>query len=170
MSRLRKALIVAVASVSLVLVGSAAYAIVTNQAGTITDQQRFVHDTDPFITASGVFINVPTSGTSMTITSPHLFDARFTAEARCAGNVGWCSARIVLITPAGAVIELDPVVGLDFSFDVAPADLGEGHAIERTSALMPAGTYRFFVQVAVAGGAAQVWVDDWTFAVEAVRP
>ena len=63
-----------------------------------------------------------------------------------------------------------PVVGLDFSFDVAPADLGEGHAIERTSGLMPPGTYRFFVQVAVAGGTTQVWVDDWTFAVEAVRP
>jgi hypothetical protein len=170
MSMFKRLLVVTALAGSLLLAGTAAYAIVTVRSGSITDQQQFVHDTNPFTTGSAAFVTVPTSWTSMTITSPHMFDARFTAESRCAGNVGWCSVRIILVTPAGVITELDPVVGTDFAFDSAPADTGEGHAVERTSAVMAPGSYRFGVQVAVVGGATAAWLDDWTFTVGAVRP
>lgn len=170
MSMFRKVVVVTALVSTLLLAGTAAYAVVTTRSGSVTDQQQFVHDTNQFVTSSAAFVTVPTSWTSLTITGPHMFDARFTAEARCAGNTGWCSVRIIMVTPAGVLVELDPVVGTDFAFDSAPADTGEGHAIERTSASMPAGGYRFAVQVAVAGGATAAWLDDWTFTVGAVRP
>jgi hypothetical protein len=170
MSKFRRSIIVAGLTVGLLLVGTAAYALVTNRSGSVSDQQRFVHDTDPFVTAAAAFTNVPTMVTSITLTSPHMFDARYTAESQCQGNVGWCSVRIVVILPSGALIELDPVVGTDFAFDSASTDQFEGHAIERTSQLFSVGTYRIQVQAAVVAGATQLRLDDQTLVVEGVQP
>jgi hypothetical protein len=172
MSRLKKAFLVAVGAIALLFVGSTAQAVVTSHTGTFSDQQQFVHETDAWTTGSTAWVNVPTAVTSITIPAgtTRMLDVRYSAESQCAGSSGWCSVRVVVYTPSGGVIELSPVVGTDFAFDSASADNWESHAIERTSAQMGAGTYRVQVQATVVAGATQLRLDDWTLAVEAVRP
>lgn len=170
MSKLRRSIIVAGFTAALLLAGTAAYALVTSRSGSVSDQQKFVHDTDVFTIAPGSFVNVPSMTTSMTLTAPHMFDARYSAESLCQGTAGWCPVRIVVFLPTGALVELDPVVSTDFAFDSASTDQFEGHAIERTSQLFPAGTYRIQVQGAAIFGATSLRLDDQTLVVEAVRP
>jgi hypothetical protein len=171
MSKFKKVLLVMVGAVSLLLIGSAANAVLTGRGGGIADQNRFVHQTDATVHSSTVFTDV--GGASITLAVPRrqtrLLDARFSAESQCAGTFGWCSVRVVVVRPNGTVLELDPKSGFDFAFDSAGPDQWESHAIERTSPRLGAGTYRVKVQTAVVAGASSLRLDDWTLAVAAVR-
>ena len=173
MSKFKKTLVITGAVVAAgVLIGTAAYAVVVGRQGTLSERQHFVHNTNAFTTTSAAFVTVPSAVRSVTVPSGtvRMLDARFTAESECVGSTGWCSVRIVVVTPSGAVVELDPAVGTDFAFDSASgSDRWEGHAIERTSRFLGAGTYRVMVQTRVVG-ATRVRLDDWTLAVEVVRP
>lgn len=167
----------AVIATTAVLLGVAVPALgaITGRIGTFSEQQRFTHGTDAVVYTSAAYTAV--SGASATFTIPsgtsRMFDARFTAETQCGGTSGWCTARVVYVGPSGVLTEFDPVVVTDFAMDASnPSgnDLWEGHAIERASKFLSAGTYRVFVQVAVVAGATSFRVDDWTFAVEMIRP
>jgi hypothetical protein len=172
--KLKRTLVVTGAVVAAgALVATAAYAIVVGRTGTTSERQTFVHNTSAFSTTSGAFTNVTSAVRSVTISSGtvRMLDARFTAESQCVGNTGWCSVRIVVVASNGAVTELDPASGSDFAFDsAAGGDTWEGHAIERTSRFLSAGTYSVRVQARVVSGATRVRLDDWSLAVEVIRP
>ncbi|GAB1644837.1 hypothetical protein [Krasilnikovia sp. MM14-A1259] len=172
MSRLAKILTATAAAAAVVLTGTVAHAVITARVGTFTEQQQFVHQTDAWSTSAAAFVNVPGATTTVVVPAGtrRMLDARYTAESFCSGG-GWCSVRIIVITPSGGVIELSPVVGTDFAFDSgSTADNWESHAIERTSPFLAAGTYRVQVQAGVVAGATSVRLDDWTLAVERIRP
>ena len=175
MFKLKKALVVTGSVVAAgLLIGTAAYAIVVGRHGTISEHQHFVHSTDEFTTTATSFTNVTGAARWVTIHpgTRRMLDARFTAESACFGAGGWCSVRIVVINPAGGVVtELDPASGFDFAFDSAGGgDRWEAHAMERTSPFLSAGTYRVRVQARVVAGATRIRLDDWTLAVEVIRP
>jgi hypothetical protein len=172
MSRIRKSLLVGLGVAALVLVGTAANAVLTGVSGTYSDQQRFVNETNAWSTGAAAFVDVPGAVTTITVPSGtrRMIDARFTAESQCSGGGGWCSVRIVIVRPTGGLLELNPQSGTDFAFDSTGADNWESHAIERTSSYLPAGSYRVKVQAGVVAGASSLRLDDWTFAVERVRP
>lgn len=172
MSRMKKALLVGLGVVAMLAAGTAAHAVLTGNSGTFTDQQRFVNETTAWSTGSAAFVDVPGATTTITIPSGQrrMIDARFTAESQCSSS-GWCSVRIVVIGPGGGLTELNPQAGTDFAFDSGSgSDNWEGHAIERTSPYLPAGTYRVKVQAGTVAGASFVRLDDWTLAVERIRP
>ncbi|RZU51815.1 hypothetical protein EV385_3650 [Krasilnikovia cinnamomea] len=173
MSRLAKILTAVAASAAVVLTGTVAHAVITGRTGTFTDQQRYVHQSDAWSTSSAAFVGVPGAITSIVVPSGtrKMIDARFSAESFCAGG-GWCSVRIVVIRPNGTFFEMSPQVGTDFAFDSGSGttDNWESHAIERTSPFLSAGTYRVQVQAGVVAGATSLRLDDWTLAVERVRP
>ncbi|BFU47201.1 hypothetical protein [Krasilnikovia sp. MM14-A1004] len=172
MSRLAKIVTAVAASAAVVLTGTVAHAVITGRVGSLTDQQRYVHQTDAWSTGAAAFVNVPGATTTVVVPggTSRMLDARFSAESFCAGG-GWCSVRIIVIRSNGTFFELDPVVGTDFAFDSgSTSDNWESHAIERTSPFLPAGTYRVQVQAGVVAGATSVRLDDWTLAVERVRP
>jgi hypothetical protein len=148
----------------------AAYGIVIGRSGSVTERQTFVHSTDSFATASATYVNVTNADRSVTVAAgtARMVDARFTAESECAGSTGWCSVRIVVVAPNGAVTELDPASGPDFAFATGGGG-SAGHGIERTSRLLSAGTYRVQVQARVVG-ATSLRLDDWALAVEIIRP
>ncbi len=173
----RTVAIVAVLSAALVLTGAGvASALVTNATGTFSDRQYFATNdvawTVPAATPSGAWVSVP--GMTRTITVPagtsRLLDARFTAESSCIGG-SWCSARIVYVTPTGAIVELAPASGTDYAFDSPGGETWEGNAMERSSpTFLPPGTYRVVVQAAKIGAVISYRLDDMHFVVEAVRP
>jgi hypothetical protein len=171
--KFKRAMIVAGAVVAVgALIGTAAYAVVLGRQGTFSERQTFVHSTDPFGTSSSSFVNVTNAVRTVTVPSgtTRMLDARFTAESQCVGTSGWCSVRIVVIRGTSTV-EMDPASGSDFAFDsAAGGDNWEGHAIERTSRFLSAGTYTVRVQARVVSGATSVRLDDWTLAVELIRP
>lgn len=172
MSRIKKTLLVGLAAAAMLFAGGAAQAVLTGSSGSVTDQQRFVNENAPWSTAAAAFVDVPGAATTITIPSGtrRMIDARYTAESQCTGG-GWCSVRIVVVRPNGTVLELNPVSGNDFAFDSgAGADNWESHAIERTSSYLPAGSYRVKVQAGTVAGATQLRLDDWTLAVERIRP
>jgi hypothetical protein len=173
--RFRKAgLVTALAVAAMLLLGTAAQAVLTVRRGTIADQHIKVHQTNPFTIAAAAYTDVPTAEATVTIPAgqQRMLDARFSAESQCVGAAGWCSVRIVVVRPGGLVQELDPVSGTDFAFDSPDpgADQFESHAMERSTPFLPAGTYRVRVQGAVVAGATQLRLDDWSLVVEAVRP
>lgn len=170
MSRIRKALFIGLGAIALLLTGTAAQAVLTGAVGSYSDQQRFVNESNAWGTSAAAFVDVPGASTFVTIPSGtrRMIDARYTAESQCTGN-GWCAVRIVIVRPGGVVQELNPQSGTDFAFD-SGSDLWESHAIERTSPYLPAGTYQVKVQAGTVAGASSLRLDDWTLAVERVRP
>jgi len=172
MSRIRKSVLVGLGAAVLVLVGTAAQAVLTGVSGSQSDMQRYVNESTAWSTSAAAFVDVPGAATTITIPSGtrRMLDARFTAESQCGGSSGWCSVRIVVVRPNGSLLELNPQSGTDFAFDSAGADNWESHAIERTSSYLPSGTYRVKVQAGVIPGASFLRLDDWTLAVERVRP
>jgi hypothetical protein len=171
MSRIKKTLLIGFGAVALLLGGTAAQAVLTGAAGSYTDHQRFVNETNAWQTSAAAFVDVPGAVTALNIPAGQrrMIDARFTAESLCSGG-GWCSVRIVVVRPNGGLLELNPQSGTDFAFDSgAGADNWESHAIERTSSYLPAGNYRVKVQAGTVG-ANTLRLDDWTFAVERIRP
>jgi hypothetical protein len=154
------------------LVATAAYAIVVGRSASTTERHTFVHSTDSFTTASPAYVNVNNAVRSVTIAAGtvRMLDVRFAGESTCTGSTGHCSVRIVIVAADGTVTELDPASGPDFAFDSAlGGDNWESHAMERTSRLLSAGTYRVQVQARVVS-ATSLRLDDWTLAVEVIRP
>jgi hypothetical protein len=93
------------------------------------------------------------------------------AETRCLGGSGlsWCTARI-LVDGDG---ELGPGFGRDFAFDSTnDGDDGqfswEGNAMQRSSNVLPPGTYTVRPQFAVVGPVT-FQIDDFHVTVEAVQ-
>lgn len=164
--------VIAGVTVGVLLIGTVASALVTGQSGRDTVRQYFKHQTTATLHSSPTFANVGSAVQILTISNPRVINARFSAETACTGVSGYCSVRIVVVDAAtGARTELDPAAAYDFAIDTAGStDNWEGHAIERTSGILPAGTYRVRVQAAVVSGAANLRLDDWTLAVEVIRP
>lgn len=159
---------------TLAIGAGAAVAVITGRSGTFSERQTFVHNTEPtVISTTGGWSNVPNAFRTVSVPSgtSRMVDARFSAESMCSGSAtsGWCSLRIVILTSAGGVIELDPASGTDFAFD-SGGDRWESHAVERTSRYLPAGTYTVRVQAQIRPGATSLRLDDWTLAVELIRP
>jgi hypothetical protein len=160
-----------------ILVGSVgASAVFTSRTGTFTERQYFLTESAAWTTGSGAFGAVPNSFQSVTVPAGQIriIKVTFTAESQCLGpgNSGWCSVRAVYVTPAGALVEMNPVAGFDFAFDSGDSNAAqswESHAIERSSWRLGAGTYRVFLQAAVVAGATQLRLDDRHESVEVVR-
>jgi len=172
MSRIKKSVFVGLGVAAMVLVGTAAQAVLTGVSGTTSDWHRYVNESNAWSTSAAAFVDVPGATTTITISSGtrRMLDVRYTAESQCGGSGGWCAVRAVVVRPNGTLLELNPQSGTDFAFDSAGADNWESHAIERTSSYLPAGTYRVKIQAGVVAGATSLRLDDWTLAVERVRP
>lgn len=154
------------------MVGGAAHAVLTARVGSTTDQQRFVHETNAWATNAPAFVAVPGAATTVVVPAGtrRMVSARFSAESACTGTAGWCSVRIVL-TRGTSMVEMNPQSGTDFAFDSAgPANQWESHAREQTSPFVSAGTYVVRVQAGTVAGATSLRLDEWTLAVERIRP
>lgn len=169
----------AVIGATLVACGAlAATALATVSSGGGT-QIQMINSTSGAVasTALAPWVDVPTSGVVVNLPAPRVINARFTAESHCAGpQNGLCTARVVArpgtncAAAAGAPIEFDPVVGVNFVFDSDVAgvtnDQWEGNAMERSKRLAT-GAYCIIVQYGVTNpGNTTFAVDDWHFAVE----
>lgn len=151
-----------------ILGGTVAVAVLTASIGGTTIQVQNRAETATSFTNVAAFTNLPGALISVTVPAgtSRLITARFTAESRCTGVAGrWCSVRVVVFTPAGGIIELNPQSGIDYAFDSVAADNWEGHALER-SIRLPAGTYRVVVQRAVSVAGTLLRLDDWHFRVD----
>lgn len=96
--------------------------------------------------------------------------ARFTAESGCSGNVdGSCSVRVLVNG-----VELLPAVSANYAFDSnnntaqGPTNL-EGHAVERSSKLLPAGIYEVRLQGRTSNAAITFSLDDWHLSLEVLE-
>jgi hypothetical protein len=173
MSSIKKLLVAAVAAVTLLVLGAGAtYAVLTGRVTGANDQNLFVHETNTWVTAAAAWTDVPGATRAVTVPagSQRYLSARFSGESFCSGG-GWCSVRIVVVAPSGAVVEMDPIVGTDYAFDSGSGstDAWEGHAMERSSPKLNAGAYQVKVQAAVVAGATGFNLDDWTFVVERLK-
>jgi hypothetical protein len=146
------------------LAGTAAAVVLSAGGPQISMQNTW--DTLPSATNSTAWVDLP--GSNVPVNNAHLINARFTAESKCNGPAsGACRVRI--IADNGAIVELDPASGADFSFDTdlpgaGEVDALEGHAMERSRHLD--GAYNIRVQYAVTNAATMFTLDDWHFAVE----
>jgi hypothetical protein len=128
----------------------------------------------PQSTAAQTFQDIPGTLATITFTRPSILLVTLTAESSCFNNppspsATWCSARIMV----DGVGELAPASGNDFAFD--SSDQGtesqssfEGHAMQRSSNVLPPGTYTVRPQFAVIGPAT-FQIDDVHVTVEAVQ-
>lgn len=160
-------------SMTLGLATQSAFAAPINHAGGVTQQSFAVTQTDALTTAAAAFVPLPAASIVVTVPAgkTRLIKARFSGESACYDAAAWCSVRIMLQFPSGALLEMNPVVGTDFAFDSSDsgAEGGgswEAHSIDR-SRRIGAGTYRVFVQWGVVG-VGTFWLDDWSFNVEVV--
>ena len=132
-------------------------------------------DGPPQTTVSSTFQDIPGTQATITFTKPSILLVTLTAESSCfniappAGSATTCFVRIV----ADGVGELGPGFNGNFAFD--SSDQGsesqssfEGHAMQRSSNVLPPGTYTVRPQYAV-NGAAAFQVDDIHVTVEAVQ-
>ncbi len=129
-------------------------------------------DGPPQTTTTSTFQDMPGTQATITFTKPSILLVTLTAESSCFGGPGfasWCSVRIL----ADGVGELGPGFGNNFAFD--SSDQGtesqssfEGHALQRSSNVLPPGTYTIRPQYAVIGPAS-FQIDDVHVTVEAVE-
>lgn len=155
---------------TLTMVGSG-QAVIVGRTGTLTDRQTYTTENTAWATGvNTAWVQVPGAIKTVTLTSVHLLEADFGAESRCTGVIGgYCSVRIVLERPTGALQEFDPVAGTDFSWDAISTDSYEAHSIKRVSPFLPAATYRVRVQARIVGTGV-LRLDEWTLKVATVRP
>jgi hypothetical protein len=168
----RSAAIAAAALLVLGVFAGTAAALLTASSGGTQVQMDNRADTDLQSTVQLPWTPLAGSDILLTVQDTRLINARFTAESRCNGQPGGrCTVRIVAVNiVTGAVVELNPASGLDFSFDaVTPGaydDTEEGHAMERSIRLQP-GKYRLRVEFGVSiPNVVKSTLDDWHFAVE----
>lgn len=90
--------------------------------------------------------------------------ASFGAESACQDTNTSCHVRILV---NGS--EMNPSDGIDTAFDSpdnTDTEPWESHFIQRSSNVLPAGTYTVKVQANAAADGATLWLDDWHFFVE----
>jgi hypothetical protein len=154
------------------LVSTTAYAVGTFRSGSQTSRHYIIDETDPFtVGAAGVWLDVPTAAVTVNVPAgtSRLISARYNAESLC-GGPGWCSVRIVYVTPAGATVELAPQSGTDFAFDSAGGSW-QAHAIERTArSYVGPGNYSVRVQAQRVAGATSFRLDDYSTHIELINP
>jgi hypothetical protein len=172
--------VVLAAVVVLALAGSAVATTValsvndTVHAGATKKTTVVRFDGPPQSTSSQTFQDIPATLATITLTKPSILLVTLTAETSCfnltaPGNATYCSVRIL----ADGVGELGPGFGNNFAFD--SSDQGtenqssfEGHAMQRSSRVLPPGTYTVRPQYAVIGPAT-FQIDDVHVTVEAVQ-
>jgi hypothetical protein len=127
---------------------------------------------DAFSTSSDTFTDITGSQATIRFSRASILLVTLTAESPCfggAGHASWCSVRILV----DGVGQLGPGLGNDFAFD--STNFGndsqfswEGHAMQRSSNVLPPGTYTVRPQFAVFGPAT-FQIDDIHVTVEAVQ-
>lgn len=105
---------------------------------------------------ASVQVSVPAGRTGIVVAS-------FTAESACTGSSGYCSMRI-LVNGVNAK-PFDEGSDIDFAFDstdngTETAASWESHAMTRSTAALPAGTYTVTVDRRLVG-ATSFRLDDW---------
>jgi len=128
---------------------------------------------------TGMVSGADLPGATMTMIVPDgtqaLFLIRFSAESACYGRVqGWCSLEILVNGQQTA-----PAVGDSYAFDSVNhegAQDYEGHAVERVTGPLGAGTYTVKVQRTIHisddppfVGQSVFRLDDWTLTVERIE-
>jgi hypothetical protein len=164
----RFGLVISAIAATAIFGGNTAIAVLTASAGGTTIQVQNRAENAPSFTNVAAFTNLPGAVVSVTVPAgtTRLITARFTAESLCTGIANrWCSVRVVVFTPGGGVIELNPQAGINYAFDSVASDNWEGNALER-SIRLPAGTYRVQVQRAVSIAGTGFTLDDWHFRVD----
>jgi hypothetical protein len=130
----------------------------------------------PQTTGSQTFQDIPGTLATITIAKRSILLVTLTAESSCfggSGNASYCAVRILV----DGVGELGPGLGIDFAFD--STNFGndtqfswEGHAMQRSSNVLPPGTYTVRPQYAAifgSGPPAAFQIDDIHVTVEAVQ-
>jgi hypothetical protein len=124
------------------------------------------------VTSSATFRDINGMSSTITFTKPSILLVTLTAESICWGGsgAGRCSVRIL----ADGVGELSPGFGNNFAFDStnegSETDHSwEGHAMQRSSNVLPPGTYTVRPQFAVVGPGVNFQMDDVHVTVEAVQ-
>jgi len=174
----RSTLAVAVIAVGVFALAGSAVGLTVNdtiraKATKKTTVVRF--DGPPQTTGSSTFQDIPGTQATITFTKPSILLVTLTAESSCfniappAGSATTCMVRIL----ADGAGELGPGFNGNFAFD--SSDQGsesqssfEGHAMQRSSNVLPPGTYTVRPQYAVVGAAA-FQVDDIHVTVEAIE-
>jgi hypothetical protein len=171
----RSTLAIALLAVGVLAVAGSAVALTsvneTVHAGA-TKKTTVVRVDDAHSTDLDTFQDIPATRATITFAKPSILLVTLTAESSCYGGVGhasWCTARIIV----DGVGELGPGSGNDFAFD--STNFGndgqvswEGHAMQRSSNVLPPGTYTVRPQYAVIGPAV-FQIDDIHVTVEAAE-
>ena len=160
-------------------------ATVSSGGGSNVTQVRAAGSDANFTTSSTSFVNLPGTGTQVSVPAgTHgLFIAEFTAETNCNTGSNICDARIVLKNAAGTMVVAkfrpeDNDFHMDDSFDVcggstcnenggmSPPSTFEGNAMQRFLSRVNPGTYRVQVQVKVTGTSGTSFaLDDYSLVV-----
>jgi hypothetical protein len=172
------ALAVALVSIGVSAAAGSAVAVLksagdTIQAGATKKTTMVRFDGPPQSTSSLFFHDIPGTQATITFSKPSILLVTLTAESSCVGPTGvadWCTVGIFV----DGVGQLGPGLGTDFAFD--STNLGsetqgswEGHAMQRSSDVLPPGTYTIRPQYAVVGLATTFQIDDVHVTVEAVQ-
>jgi hypothetical protein len=165
----RPVLLVAVAIVASLLASGVAVAVTSTEYGGTIEDVGVARSTDLFTTSESA--EIPNATVKVTVPPGELglILARYSAESKCSG-AKWCSVRIRIIHPGGAIREMAPAAGLDFAFDspsAFPNDSPESHSMDRSVVVGP-GTYTVRTQAVIVGGVggASFTLDDWSLTVE----
>ena len=127
---------------------------------------KAVSGTGATVTSSTSYVDLP--GASLNITVPAgqvmLLTATFSAESRCSGASGFCTAKIIIGGTDGT-----PDVDDDFAFDSTDSGSEGTSSWEARSftryRTLGAGNYTVTVQHGVTDAAASFRLDDWTLVV-----
>jgi hypothetical protein len=121
-----------------------------------------------------VFADIPgsvTTNVSVPSGTKAILDIRFTAESACDGGSGadWCSVRILVDGD-----EAKPASAENYAFDSTNdgAETGaswEGHALERSTDVLTAGTYTVTAQWYVTDPSTSFRLDDVNMTVERIK-
>jgi hypothetical protein len=175
----RQTLAVSLVAVGVLAVAGSAVATTaavndTIRAGATKKTTVVRFDGPPQTTGSSTFQDIPGTQATITFTKPSILLVTLTAETSCfnlvpTGAASTCMARIV----ADGAGELGPAgvsgTALDSSDQGTESQSSfEGHAMQRSSSVLPPGTYTVRPQYAVIGPAA-FQIDDVHVTVEAVQ-
>jgi hypothetical protein len=155
------------------------FAMPHTETGSTIKKVKVVTETAANSINTGTVSSLDLPGATTSIVVPDgtqaLLLVRFTAESACFGRVtGWCSVRILVNS-----LEAHPVVGDSYAFDSVNHDGSqdyEGHAVDRVTGPLDAGTYTVKVQRSIHitddppfVGQSVFRLDDWTLTVERIE-
>lgn len=157
------------------LVGGAAFAVLTGFSGTSITQMRAVTETAPSFTMGAAWVNVPGATLAVPANAGSTFRARFSGESTCenvqAAAHNFCHTRIVLVGPGGVLQEFHPQSAADYRWDnTLDGRYAESHAMERLLRAPTQGVWTLRVQYSTGSPVTRLTLDDWTFTAETVAP